>query len=77
MKKKMKKKMKKNKKNLSTSMFITQADLYNILPFGKTKIKQIIKAGCLPVVKLEKDYLTTYTLLEKWIENNAGKEIYF
>lgn len=39
--------------------FLTQADLYEILPFGKTKIKQLIKAGVLPLVKVGKQYVTS------------------
>jgi hypothetical protein len=69
--------MKKNKKNLSTLGLITQADLYNILPFGKTKIKQIIKSGNLPLMKVGKDYVTTHSKIEEWIEKNIGKEIYY
>ena len=56
---------------------LRQSDLYNILPFGKTKIKQLIKSGELPLVKIGKDYITTYPLLEKWIEKHIGEEIYF
>lgn len=63
--------------NQITEGLITQKELYKILPFGKTKIKQIIKSGCMPAVKLGKDYLTSYPLIEKWIEKHAGEEIYF
>ena len=56
---------------------LRQSDLYNILPFGKTKIKQLIKSGELPLVKIGNDYITTYSLLEKWIEEHISEEIYF
>ena len=56
---------------------LKQADLYEILPFQKTKIQQLIRSGQLPVVKVGKDYITTYSLIEKWIAENIGKEIYF
>jgi hypothetical protein len=56
---------------------ISQKDLYSILPFGKTKIKQLLKAGKLPVTKVGNDYITTYNLLEEWIEKNIGEEIYY
>ena len=56
---------------------LSQNDLYNILPFGKTKIQQLIKSNQLPVVKIGKDYITTYDLLEQWIKDNIGKEIYY
>ena len=55
---------------------LCQQDLYEILPFGKTKTKQLINSGMLPLIKIGKDYVTTFNLIEKWIEENAGKEIY-
>lgn len=55
---------------------LSQQDLYNILPFGKTKTLQLIKSGELPLVKVGKDYITTFNLLEEWIKNHIGEEIY-
>ena len=54
---------------------LKQDDLYKILPFKKTKIQQLIKANVLPVVKIGKDYITTYKLLEEWIYDNLREEI--
>lgn len=59
------------------SKILSQSDLYEILPFGKTKIQQLIKSGELPLVKVGKDYITTYNILEKWIEEHIGQEIYY
>lgn len=56
---------------------LNQTDLYKILPFGKTKIQQLIKSGELPLVKVGKDYITTFNILEKWIEDHIGQEIYY
>lgn len=56
---------------------LSQKDLYEILPFGKTKVKQLINSGQLPVVKIGNDYITTFKLLEEWISENIGQEIYF
>ena len=56
---------------------LNQRDLYEVLPFGETKVKQLIRANQIPVVKIGKDYITTYNLLEKWIEEHVGEEIYF
>ena len=55
---------------------LKQDDLYDILPFGKTKIQQLIKSGELPLVKIGKDYITTFNILEEWIKNHIGEEIY-
>ena len=57
--------------------FLKQTDLYKILPFGKTKINQLIASGSLPLVKIGKDYLTTYSLLEQWVKEHIGEEIYY
>lgn len=61
---------------METKKILTQKDLYEILPFGKTKIQQLIKSGKLPLVKIGKDYITTYTLLEDWIKQHIGDEIF-
>lgn len=55
---------------------LKQTDLYEILPFGKTKVNQLIKSGELPLVKIGKDYITTFNILEEWIKNHIGEEIY-
>lgn len=69
--------MKQNSLIQNEQKVLSQRDLYSILPFGKTKIKQLLKAGKLPVTKVGNDYITTYNLLEEWIEKNIGEEIYF
>lgn len=55
---------------------LSQQDLYDVLPFGKTKVLQLIKSGELPLVKVGKDYITTFNLLEEWIKDHIGEEIY-
>ena len=56
---------------------LSQQDLYDVLPFGKTKVLQLIKSGELPLVKVGKDYITTFNLLEEWIKNHIVEEIYY
>lgn len=56
---------------------LNQKDLYEILPFGKTKVHQLIKSEQLPLVKIGKDYITTFNILEEWIKNHLGEEIYY
>ena len=56
---------------------LSQQDLYDVLPFGKTNVLQLIKSGELPLVKVGKDYITTFNLLEEWIKNHIGEEIYY
>lgn len=56
---------------------LKQSDLYDILPFHKTKIQQLIKSGELPLVKIGKDYITTFKILEDWISKHIGEEIFY
>ena len=56
---------------------LSQKDLYNVLPFGKTKIQQLIASNQLPLLKIGKDYVTTYNILEDWIREHIGDEIYY
>ena len=48
-----------------------------LVPFGKTKVQQLIKSGKLPLMKIGKDYITTFNILEKWIGEHLGEEIYY
>ena len=56
---------------------LSQKDLYEVLPFGKTKIQQLIASKQLPLLKIGKDYVTTYNILEDWIREHIGDEIYY
>ena len=56
---------------------LSQKDLYEVLPFGKTKIQQLINSNQLPLLKIGKDYVTTYNILEDWIREHIGDEIYY
>ena len=56
---------------------LSQKDLYDVLPFGKTKIQQLIASNQLPLLKIGKDYVTTYNILEDWIKEHIGDEIYY
>lgn len=56
---------------------LKQTDLYNILPFGKTKVNELLQSGKLPVLKVGRDWITTADALSSWIEKNLGNEIYF
>ena len=40
---------------------LTQDDLLEIFPFGKSKLGQLLRSGVLPVVKVGRDYLINGT----------------
>ena len=56
---------------------LCQRDLYEILPFGKTKVKSLIASDALPLLKVGNDYITTFSILEYWLREHTGSEIYF
>ena len=64
-------------RNNCNNKILSQKDLYDILPFGKTKIQQLISSNQLPLLKIGKDYITTYNILEDWIREHIGDEIYY
>lgn len=66
-----------DQQEINRQKVLKQTDLYEILPFGKTKILQLIKSGELPVLKVGNDYITTFNIIEEWIRNHIGEEIYF
>lgn len=63
--------------NKYVGKILKQSDLYEIFPFHKTKMQQLIKSGELPMVKIGKDYITTFNIIEKWIEEHIGDEIFY
>jgi len=60
-----------------TLEMITQKELYHILPFKKTKINQLLRAGVLPVTKIGRDYVTTKEKLIKWLDETEGNELLY
>ena len=56
---------------------ITGNELQDKLQIGKTKFNALLQADVLPVVKIGRDYITTDTAIEKWVNENIGKEIYY
>lgn len=56
---------------------MTQEDLLDIFPFGKSKLNQLLRSGVLPVVKVGRDYLINEKELDRWFEKNKGKEVFY
>lgn len=52
-------------------------DLLHIFPFRKTKLRQLLNANALPVVKIGRHYITSDEAIQRWILENAGKEIFY
>lgn len=56
---------------------ITEKELRDMLPFGKTKFNKLLQAGELPLVKIGRDYITTEEIVENWIKAHIGQELYY
>ena len=56
---------------------LTQEDLLDIFPFGKSKLNQLLRSGVLLVVKVGRDYLINEKELDRWFEKNKGKEVFY
>ena len=54
----------------------TTKDMMRILKFGKTKMNALLRSSEFPAVKIGGQYRITKEELEKWMEENKGKEIY-
>lgn len=57
--------------------FLTKSDLLKIFPFKRTKLQQLLNAGVLPVVQIGKTYITSEAMLQRWLEENIGKKIFY
>lgn len=53
-----------------------QKDLIEILPFGISKVREMLQNGTIPATKIGRDYIITEEKLVKWIDDNAGKVVY-
>ena len=63
--------------NVCNPQILNQQDLYKLFPFGKTKIQKLIKSGEMPLLKIGNDYITTFAIIENWIKEHLGEEIYY
>ncbi len=54
----------------------TTKEMMEVLKFGKTKMNALLRSGEFPAVKIGGQYRITKDELERWMEENKGKEIY-
>lgn len=64
--------------NNKTSIVVySKNDLLKIFPFKRTKLQQLLNAGVLPVVKVGRSYLSSNEMIQRWLMENAGREIFY
>lgn len=54
---------------------LTQKDLYEYFPLGKTTIQKMLQQKIIPATKVGRNYFITKTKLLSWIDENAGNEL--
>lgn len=59
------------------TIIYTLDDLLKIFPFGKSKLLKLCKMGVLPVIKVGKDYISNPSLIDRWFNENEGREIIY
>lgn len=67
-----------DEKMKTTDMLVySKNDLLKIFPFKRTKLQQLLNAGVLPVVKIGRTYLSSPEMVQRWLLENAGREILY
>ncbi|MFR3950832.1 helix-turn-helix domain-containing protein [Coprococcus eutactus] len=54
---------------------LTQQDLYEYFPLGKTTIQKMLQQKIIPATKIGRNYFITRRKLLIWLDENAGKEL--
>jgi DNA binding domain, excisionase family len=53
------------------------AEIANMLGLGKTKTRELLDSGILPVTKVGRDYFTSHAILQDFLKKNTGRKIFF
>lgn len=53
---------------------LTQQELYEYLPLGRTTIQKLLQQKILPAIKIGRNYLITKRKLLEWLDENEGNE---
>ena len=56
---------------------LSQNDLLELFPFGRSKLNALLRAGVLPVTKVGREYITIRAELDRWFAANRGREIFY
>ena len=55
---------------------LTQKDLYEYFPLGKTTIQKMLQQKIIPATKVGRNYIITKRKLLEWIDSNGNNEFY-
>lgn len=60
--------------NITEQEILTQQELYEYLPLGRTTIQKLLQQKILPAIKIGRNYLITKRKLLEWLDENVGNE---
>ena len=52
-------------------------EIGNMLGIGKTKTRELLQSRLLPVTKIGRDYFTSKTAIQDFLNKNVGIELFF
>ena len=52
-------------------------EIGNMFGIGKTKTRELLQSRLLPVTKIGRDYFTSKTAIQDFLNKNVGKELFF
>lgn len=66
-----------NDTNNSTFRAYSVLEISQMLGIGKTKTRELLDSGILPVTKVGRQYFTSPDSIQDFLKKNVGKEISF
>lgn len=66
--------MKAQEQKITEQEILTQQELYEYLPLGRTTVQKLLQQKILPAIKIGRNYLITKRKLLEWLDENAGNE---
>lgn len=66
-----------NKQLCSNFKAYSVLEIANMLGIGKTKTREMLDSGILPVTKVGRQYFTSSEAIQEFLQKNIGKEIFF
>lgn len=66
-----------NYNNPNTFRAYSVLEISQMLGVGKTKTRELLESGILPVTKIGRQYFTSPSAIQDFLKKNVGKELFF
>lgn len=66
--------MEAQEQKITEQEILTQQELYEYLPLGRTTVQKLLQQKIIPAIKIGRNYLITKRKLLEWLDENAGNE---